>query len=73
MELQKQIFEFNFEGVQAQIEPLFVNFIVQMWYNGMLRHAFDRLEGGKILWHIVAPPPPSQPSFSLSFLLFHLI
>ena len=35
----------------------------------MLRIAFERLEGGNILWHIVGPPPPSHP-FSLSFLLF---
>ena len=36
----------------------------------MLRHSFEPLEGSNILWHIVAPPPPSQPNFSLSFLNF---
>ena len=38
--------------------------------NGMLRHSFESLEGRNLLWHIVAPPPPSQPNFCLSFLLF---
>ena len=31
----------------------------------MLRHAFEHLEGDKILWHIVCPPPPVPPIFSL--------
>ena len=38
--------------------------------NGMLRHSFEPLEGSNILWHIVAPPLPSQPDFlslSLSY------
>ena len=34
--------------------------------NGMLRYAFEPLEGCNLFWHIVAPPPPSTPSFSLS-------
>ena len=36
----------------------------------MLRHSFEPLENSNILWHIVAPLPPSQPDFSLSFLNF---
>ena len=24
-------------------------------WNGLLRHEFERLEGGNILWHIVGP------------------
>ena len=31
----------------------------------MLRHAFERLEGGNILWQIVGPAPPVPPIFSL--------
>ena len=38
--------------------------------NGMLHHSFEPLEGCNLLWYIVAPPLPSQPSFCLSFLLF---
>ena len=38
---------------------------VELDYNGMLRHAFEHLEGGNILWHIVGPPPPVLPIFSL--------
>ena len=34
-------------------------------FNGMLRHAFERLEGGNILWLIVGPAPPVPPIFSL--------
>ena len=29
----------------------------------MLRHSFATIEGSKILWHIVAPLPPSTPLF----------
>ena len=29
----------------------------------MLRHAFGRLEGGNILWHIVGPLPSVPPIF----------
>ena len=40
---------------------------------GMLSHPLATLEGSNILWDIVAPPPPSKPSFCLSFLILHLI
>ena len=39
----------------------------------MLRHSFKTLEGSNILWHIVAPPPPSQHSICLSFLILNSI
>ena len=39
----------------------------------MLRHSFMILEGSNILWHNVAPPPPSHASFCLSFLILHPI
>ena len=40
---------------------------------GMLRHAFERLDGGNLLWHIVCPPPPVPPIFSLFLIILHPI
>ena len=38
----------------------------------MLRYSFATFEGCNLLWHIVAPPPPSTPLF-LFFSLVHPI
>ena len=38
--------------------------------NGMLRHSLETLEGCNLLCHIVAPPPPSTPSFCFSLSYF---
>ena len=47
--------------------PYFTTFSWFMCNNGMLRHSLATLEGCNLLWHIVAPPPPSTP---LSFKMF---
>ena len=40
---------------------------------GMLCHGFEPLESSNIFWHILGPPPPSPPLFSLFLRMFHPI
>ena len=47
----------------------FTTFSWFMCKNGTLRHSLATLEGCNLLWHIVAPPPPSTPR---SFKMFEL-
>ena len=42
-------------------------------HNGMLRHAYEPLEGSNILWHNVGPPPPVPPISSLFLFILHPI
>ena len=56
-------------------QPLYVQehmqYMLNQWgKNGMLRNAFERLEGSNILWQIVGPSPPVPPIFTLFLRLF---
>ena len=44
-------------GLDVAGEGMAVDEMFPAENNGMLRHAFESLEGSNILWHIVAPPP----------------